>query len=117
MKQLNAMLTSYVVFALIGCAHLHKVDGPQAEHVIPDGYRVQIGSPEVKDGDTVSVFRRLCSKTSVPVRGNPIKVDRCKNIAVGSARIIKVIDHDSAIVKPDGDLKIDDSMVVEKEKP
>lgn len=94
-----------------GCSHgTHEVDGVQARDEIPEGIRVRIGGTEVTDGDKVDVFRTSCRTYSSPKNGS----EKCKSIKIGSALVLKVLDHDSAIVQPEDGLVMDSSMTVEK---
>jgi len=95
-----------------GCAHVHKVDGQKEKSELPAGVQVGIGGKEVKEGDSVTVYKSVCKK--VPkVRGG--EMTSCDNQVAGKAVVLKVLDHDSAIVEPKDGLVIDTSMTVEKE--
>lgn len=95
-----------------GCAHLHKVDGQKEKSEIPAGVQVGIGGKEVKEGDSVVVYRSICKKVR---RNRGGDMEQCSNQAAGKAVVLKVLDHDSAIVQPKDGLVIDTSMTVEKE--
>ncbi len=103
-----------IIFCLfvVGCAHLHKVQGPQEKGEIPAGIQVGIGSSEVQDGDTVVVQKSTCKKV---YRGRAGYMNECSYKSVGEAKVLKVLDHDSAIVEPIGGIAIDERMRVEKE--
>lgn len=115
MKLLN--LLSIIVISLFSfsCAHTHKVQGPQEESVIPAGIRVGIGSKEIKDGDKVQILKTNCQKV-VGASKTGRTSQTCTTSKIGEAVVLKVLDHDSAIIKPDGDLIIDQTMKVEKIK-
>lgn len=95
----------------LGCAHYHKVDGKQEAAAIPAGTRVQIGSKEVKEGDKVKVFAKSCRRVANDRVG--YRTD-CQMNELGSAIVLKVLDHDLAVVQADNDLSITEEMVVEK---
>lgn len=96
----------------LGCGHAHKVDGPQGPVDVPAGVRVHIGSKEVKEGDRVGVFKSSCHERSNPNRGG----NECHDNKLGEATVLRILDHDSAIVQPDAGLAMDESMKVEKIK-
>jgi len=96
-----------------GCAHTHSVQGPEQKSEIPEGVRVSIGSSEIKEGEKVDVLRSVCKKVRRPRRGS---VNSCTDQKVGEARVLKVLDHDSAIVEPDQGLTMDTGMKVEKQR-
>jgi hypothetical protein len=96
-----------------GCAHTHKVDGLQEKSEIPAGVKVGIGSSEIKEGSIVNVLKTSCEESAGSGRrGGNRKV--CRDNKVGEATVLKVLDHDSAIVKPEASLQMDESMKVEK---
>lgn len=98
---------------LAGCAtHDHKVEGAQARSEIPEGIRVGIGSKEVKEGDRVSVLRSECTERSSGRAGG--SRTSCRDIKVGEALVLKVLDHDTAIVRPDLGVVMDSKLKVEK---
>ncbi len=104
-------------FSVVSCGHgVHKVEGEEKPSEIPAGIRVQIGGKEVTAGEKVDVLKQTCSPTTIPVRGGGMKTQRCKNQKVGEATVLKVLDHDSAVVSPNGDLQIDSKMLIEKKK-
>lgn len=97
-----------------GCAHNHYVQGPEEKSEIPEGVRVAIGSTEVKEGEKVDVFRSVCKKV---YRGRRGARTSCLDDKVGEARVLKVLDHDTAIVEPEQGLTMDTSMKVERKAP
>lgn len=98
--------------SLIGCAHTHAVHGMQTKSEIPAGFRVGIGSTEIKEGDRVAVLKPECKETGGGRNG---KTKFCLDKKVGEASVLKVLDHDSAIVAPEGTLTMDETMKVEKQ--
>ncbi len=106
---LSLMLGAYMVS---GCAHTHSVQGPEQKSEIPEGVRVAIGSTEVKEGEKVNVFRSVC-KTVSRTRGGT--TNSCRDDKVGEALVLKVLDHDAAIVQPDQGVTMDTNMKVEKQ--
>lgn len=114
MKNAFCIIGVCVSLAGAGCAHSHKVDGPQEMSQIPAGIRVGIGETEVKEGDTLVVTKSDCHqvKTMDGIR----KIRECHDHPIGSAIVLKVLDHDSAIVAPQNGLVMDSSMKVEKQK-
>lgn len=92
-------------------AHTHSVQGTERKSEIPAGVRVAIGSSEINEGDKVDVFRSICKSISTGRRGVR---KSCQDDKVGEARVLKVLDHDSAIVEPDQGLTMDTEMKVEK---
>lgn len=114
------MKTNLILIALfstltLSCAHTHKVHGPQEQEVIPAGIRVGIGGKEIKDGDKVQILRTVCQKI-VGASKTGRTTQSCSTSKIGEATVLKVLDHDSAIIKPDQDLIIDTTMKVEKIK-
>lgn len=107
--QLAVVITAVV--GLSACAHTHDVKGPVEKSEIPAGVQVNIGQKEVKEGDKVNVFRSVCRRTGSGRNSST----KCNDVKMGEAVVLKVLDHDSAIVGPQGDLKIDSSMTVEKQ--
>lgn len=112
MKTLNtlAVATLALIFSA-GCGHLHKVQGVETPSEIPEGIRVSIGSKEVKEGEKVDVLHSVCKQVSGGRAGTR---NVCHSEKIGEALILKVLDHDSAIVKPDNGLTMDAKMTVEK---
>ncbi|MBX2987783.1 MAG: hypothetical protein KF802_07775 [Bdellovibrionaceae bacterium] len=116
MKSAFYVLSALVLLGSLGCVHsAHKVDGPQEKAEIPAGVRVGIGGKEVKEGDTVSVFTTSCHTTTMG-EDRPRRKKECHDKQVGSALVLKILDHDSAIVSPQNGLVMDTSMKVEKQK-
>lgn len=97
---------------LIGCAHTHAVHGMQPKTEIPAGVRVGIGSTEIKEGDRVAVLKPDCKETGGGRNG---RTKFCVDRKVGEASVLKVLDHDSAIVSPEGTLTMDETMKVERQ--
>lgn len=93
-----------------GCAHMHAVQGIEKQSEIPDGIRVSIGSQEVKEGDKVDVLKQVC-KSGGSGRG---RSKSCTDKKMGEAKVLKVLDHDSAIVEPDPGVILEAGMKVEK---
>lgn len=98
----------------VGCAHKHVVEGHQPADQIPEGVRVKIGSPEVKEGDTVNVFRQICKEKRPAGRGGE-ETQSCANEKIGEASVLKVLDQDSAVILPSAGLTIEKNMLVEKQ--
>ncbi len=116
MKYKSKALILLTLLTSFGCAHSHPVDGPQEKSEIPAGIRVGIGGKEIKEGDKVSVFTTTCRRTVTPRRIQDGSLEQCTDNEVGTAIVLKVLDHDSAIVAPENDLVMDTSMKVEKQK-
>ncbi len=116
------MKTLYVVFSLLtvslatsACGHLpHKVVGNEPASTIPEGVRVRIGEKEVKEGERVNVFTTSCQKEYTPSKGGTEK-SHCTRNKVGEAVVVKILDHDSAIVNPNPGLVMSTEMTVEKQ--
>lgn len=105
------MAASIAAFSF-GCGHFHDVVGNEQKSEIPEGVRVKIGSPEVKEGDTVDIFKKMCPKN----KPNP-KIDQddhpCNMQKVGTSKVIKVLTKDTAIINTPN-FKIENDMTVEK---
>lgn len=114
MKSVFCILSIAILLIGVGCAHNHKVDGPQEGTEIPAGVRVSIGGKEVKEGDTLTIYKTSCRRTSVGERGGG--ANKCHDNQVGSAVVLKILNDDSAIVSPQNGLVMDTSMKVEKQK-
>jgi hypothetical protein len=99
----------------IGCAHKHAITGSQGADVIPEGIRVGIGSAEIKDGDSVDILKRTCKQKFNNTRGG-ITTSTCQLDKVGEALVLKVLDHDSAVIRPTTKNEITPDMIVEKTK-
>ena len=113
---LNALLYPSIFLLTAGCAHTHKIDGEQVSETIPAGIRVRIGSSEVKNGDQIQVLKKTCEKHySGGHQGNPINI--CHDNVVAKGQVLKVLDHDSAIVQIENGFKLEPDMTVEKSKP
>lgn len=104
---------SFAAFMTFGCAHNHTVQGNEKKSEIPEGVRVAIGSTEVKEGEKVDVLRSVCKQVR---RARGANGTSCTDQKVGEARILKILDHDSAIVAPDQGLTMDTNMKVEKKQ-
>lgn len=114
MKSMFVVIGILVILGTVGCTHpAHKVDGPQEKAEIPAGVRVGIGGKEVKEGDTLAVYKTTCHKVS-SFAERPRNNKECHDSQVGSAVVLKILDHDSAIVAPQNGLVLDTSMKVEK---
>lgn len=115
MKKITILTNTLILLAFLSsCAHSHKVQGTQAKEEIPAGIKVGIGAKEIKEGDKVKVLKTECQTTqAASKRATPVKA--CKDIKVGEATVIKVLDHDSAIILPENNLQIDNTMKVEKQ--
>lgn len=97
---------------LAGCAHVHQVDGSIAKSEIPEGVRVGIGGQEVKEGDKVAIMKSACKMVNRPRTG---VINQCHYTKVGEALVLKILDKDSSIVRPDEGITMDNSMQVEKQ--
>lgn len=97
----------------VGCAHSHSVQGVEKKSEIPEGIRVAIGSKEVNEGEILDVLKSKC-KTILRARGG--SSEKCVTEKVGEAVVLKILDHDSAIVEPRNNLKMEAGMSVEKRK-
>ena len=95
----------------VACAHQHAVQGYEQKSEIPEGLRVTIGGAEVKEGDRIRFFNTTCKKVG-GVRSGTREV--CRDDNVGEGTVLKVLDHDSAIVRPDDGVKVDEETEVEK---
>ena len=111
-KTLCALIIAGAGAGLVGCAHLHKVDGPVAKSEIPEGIKVGIGGQEVAEGEKVAVMKSVCKTVS---RNRGGSFNQCHDEKAGEATVLKVLDHDSAIIRPENGLLIDSSMKVEKQ--
>ncbi|MBL7542598.1 MAG: hypothetical protein JNL11_02225 [Bdellovibrionaceae bacterium] len=98
------------VLLSIGCAHTHKVLGRQDKVEIPEGVRVNVGSPHVKEGDVVDIYRRKCKKFSTG-KGN--STETCTRTFVAQAPIIKILSEDESIMSPPAGFKLETDMFVE----
>ena len=113
-RSFSLLCIAAIGIALSGCAHTHKVQGNEMKSEIPEGVRVGIGGQEVKEGDKVNVLRAVC-ETRSGVGKNGTSKRTCHDEKIGEAQVLKVLDHDSAIVRPDGGFAMDTSMKVEKQ--
>ena len=93
--------------------HRHSIENLQPVDKIPQGVQVKIGSSEVKEGDRVSIFRKVCVPRRAGHRPRG-KTQSCSNKKVGEASVIKVLDHDSAVIQPDSGITMESTMLVEK---
>lgn len=110
-KKSIIVISALSVGLLTGCGHYHRVQGEEAPSEIPAGVRVHIGSKEVKAGEYLDVFKSECKYVKY---GRGPKTKSCKDKKIGEARVLKVLDHDSAIVEPNNGLIMDKDMKVEK---
>lgn len=103
----------------LGCAHFHKVESPQEKTEVPEGVKVRIGSPEVKEGDYVEVIKLICNRPTT-IRSKSLDVNpsngKCDSIKVGSTKVIKVLAKDLAIVETPSSFVMEPNMYVEKMK-
>lgn len=99
-----------LLFAVSGCAHLHRISPEAASKSV----RVGIGSSEVTKGDRLEIYVRSCRKATVPARINPMKVDRCQDKLVGYAVVTEVIDETNALAEPLDGLELKSGMIAEK---
>ena len=72
---------------------------------------MSIGHKEVKEGDKLNVSKSVCRQ----VRSGRSLNTKCNDVKVGEATVLKVLDHDSAIVRPESGLVMNDSMKVERQ--
>ena len=98
----------------LGCAHYHKIEGREEKSEIPEGVRVNIGSSEVKAGDSVDVFKRKCVKNKMHHKG--ASAEKCTTTKIGEAVVTKILTSDVAIVSPQSGLTMEPDMYVEKSK-
>jgi hypothetical protein len=113
MKRGMFVLSLILCGELIGCVHTHSVHVAEPKSEIPAGFRVGIGSSEIREGDRVAVLKPNCKKVASGGRDAPR--DFCVNKKIGEALVLKVLDHDSSIVAPQEGLKMDETMKVEKQ--
>lgn len=107
-----ALVVAGFGFGLIGCAHMHQVEGPVVKSEIPEGVKVGIGGQEVAEGEKVAVMKSVCKSVS---RNRGGSFNQCHYEKAGEALVLKILDHDAAIVRPDEGVKMDSSMRVEKQ--
>src|SRR3989338_5586641 len=98
--------------ALAACSHSHSVQGQESASEIPEGIRVGIGGEEIKEGDKVNILRSVCKYR---VSRKDVPHNKCRSEKVGEASVLKVLDQDSAIVRPDAGVAMDNTMTVEKQ--
>lgn len=111
-RSFNLLCLAALGLILAGCAHTHEVQGPEPRSEIPEGIRVAIGGKEIAEGEKVNVLRSVCKTRAGGRRGSG---KSCQDQKVGEALVLKVLDHDSAIVRPNEGLTMDSSMTVEKQ--
>lgn len=114
LRRISLYFLAAFVLGNLGCGHIHKVEGPVEESQIPTGFQVGIGANEVKAGERVTVSKQVCKSV---YKGRAGKRNECRYTEVGHAMVLKVLDHDSAIVQPEPGLTMDSSMRVEKVEP
>lgn len=106
------LMLTITTFASTGCFHApHKIYGQENKSGIPEGYKVAIGSTEVKEGDKVNVFSSTCEKRPSKREIKDVCVDR----KIGEALVLRVFDHDAAIVRPDQGVPMEQAKHVEKQ--
>lgn len=98
------LMAAVIVIFSSACAHSHKVEGPEERSEIPEGIRVSMGGSELKEGERIEVTRAECTKE---YRGRQGYQKKCVSKKIGEATVIKILDHDSAIVKPDEGVTMD----------
>tara|TARA_B110001454_G_scaffold122549_1_gene114421 strand:- start:16732 stop:17082 length:351 start_codon:yes stop_codon:yes gene_type:complete len=113
MKKIKLVFLMLSVLAFnVGCAHYHKIMGTEQRSEIPEGVRVKIGSPEVKEGDSVDIFKKVC-----PKRKSNAKIEQvdhsCDSVKVGTSKVIKILTKDTAIIETPT-FKVEGEMTVEK---
>jgi hypothetical protein len=99
-----------------GCAHTHKVLNAESKtQSAASEVHVEIGTDEVKEGETVDVFTRNCTTDNRPgIKGH--RSHSCKMDKVGEAVVAKVVSEKTVAVAPLNNLVIDPKMYVEKKK-
>jgi len=108
--------TIFVALALTiisGCTHAHKVNGPVDRSEIPEGVQVSIGDKEITEGSKLDVKVKKC-RDGNEVRGKITRL--CSFEKTGEAVVLKVLDHDSAIVRPLEGVILNSETFVEKSK-
>lgn len=110
-KKIILIVTGLYACMLTGCGHVHRVQGEEQGSEIPAGVRVSIGSSEIKSGEYLDVFKSECKYVR---KNRGPKQKTCKDKKVGEAQVLKVLDHDAAIVEPEKGLVMDASMKVER---
>ncbi|OYZ19220.1 MAG: hypothetical protein B7Y39_12520 [Bdellovibrio sp. 28-41-41] len=108
-KSLLLVLLGMVLFDL-GCAHYHRVLGRQEKTEIPEGIKANIGSPHVKEGDFVDIFKKKCTKVYAS-KGN--STESCVTTMVAQAPVLKVLSEDISIISPPTGFQIESDMYVE----
>lgn len=93
-----------------GCAHTHKLLGRQEKMEIPEGIRINVGSPHIKEGDIVDIFKRKCKKLNAGTRN---ATETCTRKLVAQAPVIKIISEDESIISPPTGFKLENDMYVE----
>ncbi len=107
-----SLIVASIQIGVAGCGHIHEVQGPVTKSETPEGIQVGIGGKEVKEGDRVIVVNSVCKLVFKGARAG--KMNECHYEKTGEAVVLKVLDHDSAIVRPDDGVKIETGMTVEK---
>ena len=102
-----------LLLILSACSHSHDVIGFQEGGAIPQGTRVRVGAGEVKEGDKVDVYQNSCHPAGAR---SSTDVEHCQDKTVGTATVVKVLGRKTAIVTPDGNLKLDETMTVKTRK-
>jgi hypothetical protein len=110
--KIKMLTTAVLLFLSTACAHSHPVEGPEKQSEIPEGIRVAMGGSELKEGERINVTKSECTKE---FRGRQGNVKKCISKKIGEATVIKILDHDSAIVKPDDGVAMDKDTRVEKQ--
>ena len=109
----QTLILFFIMSGLIvsGCSHTHQIYGSQAKTEIPEGIRVGIGGSEVKEGEKVNVLKTECQQVASRMGLRNSCIDK----KIGEALVLRILDHDSAIIKPDFAMSIDSAMKVEKQ--
>lgn len=94
----------------VGCAHHGVVESLQTESDLTEA-QINIGSASLKEGVKLNVYRRVCGMRA---RLGSSSVPHCRNVKVGEARVSKLLDENRAAVKPEGELKLEASMIVRR---
>lgn len=115
------MKTRYVLMLLAatmatGCAH-STMRGSVAMKASDDEAHVCMGEKEVKEGDTVALFKNVCTSP----KGGGGRGDRggdgfggCKKVRLGEGNVERVLNEHYSVVKVNPGVQFEEGNIVEK---
>ena len=110
-KQAFIVMSALSLASLAGCSHAHTRGSVVVQHSDTEA-DICIGSPEVKSGDRLDLYRVQCRENPGYGRGRPRQI--CEKAKYGEAEVLQTHGPEFSTVRSLGSTSIKSDTIVEK---